>query len=369
MDDSIDTPESTPLNSILELTQARISKRFRDADTRAIENQNSYRFWAFGATIAGMIAVLLAIVQLLLHATWPTLDERVFLFFDLSELVAAAVVVVIVVIIGFRRELKENWLLERHRAEMFRQLRFRFLLNPLCWVPDLSEASNSLDNQLREVASNYAEMMSWVVRATVPDVVLSPTTMPGEALKTLIAYYRRKRLDVQMEYFDKFAKLDHERNLRTRICGPFLLFASVAFVLAHVTISLLRSFAIIGSSDLAWADILSLAHKLSLVMMGRGSSEANIFSLAHELSLVMMGVAAMLPVIAAAVRVYRSANEYARNASRHRSTYHALNKLSLQLNESTRPDEVFRLLGFCEQVLEADHREWMRLMVEAEWFG
>jgi hypothetical protein len=29
----------------------------------------------------------------------------------------------------------------------------------------------------------------------------------------------------------------------------------------------------------------------------------------------------------------------------------------------------FREMGFCEQVLEADHREWQRLMVEAEWFG
>lgn len=30
---------------------------------------------------------------------------------------------------------------------------------------------------------------------------------------------------------------------------------------------------------------------------------------------------------------------------------------------------IFRELGFCEQVLESDLPEWMRLMVEAEWFG
>jgi len=30
---------------------------------------------------------------------------------------------------------------------------------------------------------------------------------------------------------------------------------------------------------------------------------------------------------------------------------------------------VYCELGFCEQVLEADLCEWMRLMIEAEWFG
>jgi hypothetical protein len=30
---------------------------------------------------------------------------------------------------------------------------------------------------------------------------------------------------------------------------------------------------------------------------------------------------------------------------------------------------VFRDVGFCEQILEPDLREWLRLMVEAEWFG
>jgi len=44
-------------------------------------------------------------------------------------------------------------------------------------------------------------------------------------------------------------------------------------------------------------------------------------------------------------------------------------KLSERLREANDPDTVFREIGFCEQTLEADLREWLRLMVEAEWFG
>jgi hypothetical protein len=30
---------------------------------------------------------------------------------------------------------------------------------------------------------------------------------------------------------------------------------------------------------------------------------------------------------------------------------------------------IFRLLWQCERIMEVEHREWLRLMIEAEWFG
>ena len=30
---------------------------------------------------------------------------------------------------------------------------------------------------------------------------------------------------------------------------------------------------------------------------------------------------------------------------------------------------IFRLLWQCERIMEVEHREWLRLMIKAEWFG
>jgi hypothetical protein len=80
-------------------------------------------------------------------------------------------------------------------------------------------------------------------------------------------------------------------------------------------------------------------------------------------------VAATLPVCGAGIRVFRGVLEYSRNASRYEATHNVLVKLSERLREANDSFAVFREIGFCEQILEADLREWLRLMVEAEWFG
>jgi hypothetical protein len=80
-------------------------------------------------------------------------------------------------------------------------------------------------------------------------------------------------------------------------------------------------------------------------------------------------VAATLPVCGAGIRAIRGVLEYGRNASRYEATHNVLVKLSERLREAKDAAGVFREIGFCEQILEADLREWLRLMVEAEWFG
>ena len=37
--------------------------------------------------------------------------------------------------------------------------------------------------------------------------------------------------------------------------------------------------------------------------------------------------------------------------------------------ENTEAFAVLRDLAWCEHVLDAEHREWLRLMYDAEWFG
>ena len=85
--------------------------------------------------------------------------------------------------------------------------------------------------------------------------------------------------------------------------------------------------------------------------------------------MLLVGFAAALPVIAAGFRSYRGSREFERNALRHQATRDSLEELERQLRTSSNLNEKFRLLGFCELVLEMDCREFMRLLCEVEWYG
>jgi hypothetical protein len=39
------------------------------------------------------------------------------------------------------------------------------------------------------------------------------------------------------------------------------------------------------------------------------------------------------------------------------------------LQRETDAATIFRLLWQCERIMDNEHREWLRLMIEAEWFG
>ena len=77
--------------------------------------------------------------------------------------------------------------------------------------------------------------------------------------------------------------------------------------------------------------------------------------------------AAVLPAIAAGVRTYRSAHEFGRNQLRFTAMSHYLQLIAHDIG--TRSDEAFPLLREAEMALDAEHRAWLRLMLEAEWFG
>jgi len=141
----------------------------------------------------------------------------------------------------------------------------------------------------------------------------------------------------QVNYFREAAERDLRRNDRTRTWPSVLFFGSIAFVLAHLCIE------IVGWRTGAKTD--------------GGVGKAALL------------LAASLPVCGAGIRVIRGVLEFGRNASRYESTHYVLLALSERLRVADNPERVFREIGFCEQVLEAESREWVRLLVEAEWFG
>jgi hypothetical protein len=90
--------------------------------------------------------------------------------------------------------------------------------------------------------------------------------------------------------------------------------------------------------------------------------------------------AASLPVIASMIRTLRSAFEFSRNRSRFLAAHDALSKLEKRLTHhllwarttDLTPEYeamILRELERCEAQLRTEHIEWLRLMLEAEWFG
>jgi hypothetical protein len=180
----------------------------------------------------------------------------------------------------------------------------------------------------------FSALQGWITQGTIPEVYPPPPTsglLSLDNLKALIDYYRSKRLHYQRAYLSKAVRRDQKKDRHTRVVGPALFFGSVAFVLAHLAVEIGR-----GTED--WSKLLIL-------------------------------VAAALPAMGAGFRIHRAANESARNAARFEAVHHTLTALSERLRAAPDAPTVFRELGFCEQTFESDLREWMRLMVEAEWFG
>ena len=106
-----------------------------------------------------------------------------------------------------------------------------------------------------------------------------------------------------------------------------------------------------------WCFFLSII--AAFERFGEGDHNAGIHSLAHG----SMLVAAVLPVIAAGVRTVRAAHEFGRNQLRFEAMSHYLSILITDVSQPMSPSAAIPILR------EAEHRAWLHLMLDAEWFG
>jgi hypothetical protein len=336
IDDSDGMPDEEPLHGILQRCQEGLLPTYQRVDGAAMRFQKRYRTRALTVALLGSAAVVMATLQLSGLARYVLSSGKLWLVM-VSE-ATAAISTMLIVVLGMGSSLKEQWLLARYKAERLRLLKFRTLFEPGLWSGVEAEVQNCKDrlcDQVEDVAAtSYDILRGWIAQGTVPKVHPPP---PPERLLTLkdlvplIHYYRSKRLHYQMAYLTKAVRRDQGRDRHTRVVGPVLFFGSVAFVLAHLAVE-------IGHGTEDWSRLLIL-------------------------------MAAALPVMGAGFRMHRAANEFARNAARFEAVHSILSELSQRLRLAPDAAAVFREIGFIEQTFEADLREWMRLMVEAEWFG
>ena len=296
---------------------------FREADDKANALQRSYRRCAFRSTLAGAIAVMFGLFQLA-HWESPLIVAGEFIF---------AVASLGYALYGVLSDTRERWLLERALAERLRARKFASLLDPRLWQEstraDWTHEVAHLADDFPPGTHNFLE--DWTLHQTMPRTVAAPEPVDRAVADELRLYYRRQRIGGQIAYLTARAPEEHHREVKWKLVGLTLFYTSVGAVFAHALLSIARG--------------------------------------EHDVERILVYIAAGAPAMAAVVRTYRAGREFGRNALRHTATLTTLRELDHQLERATTTAGIFSLIGACEQVLEADTREWMRLMKETEWFG
>lgn len=316
----------------LELLAEKVRPVYRAADAAALVHQRWHRRITLLAGVFGTAAVLFAILQL--SGRLPAVPLA------LAEVVAAALALASVGL-GLWAARHRSWLLERHRAERCRMLKFAFLSDPALWSgdPTLADGARTrLDQELAAIRAITPESVgTWAEEDAIPDppLNLAAGRSIDERLGALIDYYGAKRTGAQLRYFASRAGQNTRWDRFTRPLLPPLFFGSVAAAGGHFLYDL-----------------------FTLQADGHGGS---------LVSLVLILLAAGLPVLAGALRTVRGAHEFARNRSRFLAKSVALGHLAERIRADADTARVFADLWGCEQILESEHREWLRLMTEAEW--
>jgi hypothetical protein len=339
-DDMHDNPQQWSLLAArLEECRQIVEPVFEKADAAALRHQRKHQWLTKIAAVAGTIAVVWVIMEL----PWLRIEPEPKWILTWVEPLAALIALVAVVL-GLVVSQLDSWLVERHKAERCRLLKFAFLTDPVIWGGDEQRARDRVSQLRREVADLSAvqtieEPRNWLAQVHFPAFLNEERTdwRDQEALRQLIAYYRGTRLHVQIAYFNDRIKRFAFQDRFTRILPQWLFFTSVFAAFVHFVLEYVE---------------------------GR-----KVLEVGHTAALVSALVAAILPVLGAGIRTFRMANEFGRNVRRFESTEHVLKDKDRLLEQGVDANTVFHTLWECEHALEIEHQEWLRLMADTEWFG
>jgi len=339
-DSKEDLAHFQPLSDILTGCHKILFRRYKKSDKAAIRHQKHHRRLTIIAAVCGTIAVLFAIVQLsgLFLFPWPMWVEAL-----------AALITLVAVILGLEQSRHPRWLLERHKAERYRLLKFRALIEPALWTEGADVKAHweqQLQDKVHEIKRLTRKTLHELLeKHEVSDIPpgLSQCVVKEDELKALVDYFRDKRVNEQMAYFDNRAKSSKKINKYTQKLPPLLFFFSILAVFSHFVIDI----------------FFKSVHEM------------------HTTCIILIVLAASFPAIGAGIRTLRSAHEFARKASLFRAKYNALKSISDTLDEimnektavKNKTEQVLHILWQCEQFMEDEHYEWLRLMLDAEWYG
>lgn len=339
--DMDDKPEIAALSGLPRLQQAvrelqsQVVDPWRRADAAAQRHLRIHRLLAGTSIIAGTLAIASAVLQLALRtvnpalATWPMWLELL-----------AAVAALVAVLIGVYAKHDRQWLTERHRAERLRMLKFRALGRADLWSADQSGWRTWLARQAAALNGDvtFEQVGAWAREDRPPSPAIGSIDCDAGESEAFAAYYRHKRLIIQAAYFSR-QSASHSRQVpRLHRYSLPIFIASVVCVLIHFA--------------------------LYLIVAGRHEAHA-----LEVLATWTIALAALLPIVAFGVRAWAGAFEHLRSSTLFEAKHRALLGVDRELSGCAADmTQVLGLVAHAENILEEEHREWLRLMLEAEWF-
>jgi len=334
------------LATALRILQQAVSKPYWSANRKALDLQKKHQWITWVGLLTGTTAVVMAILQFAAgELGWEHAKE----FFGIVEVIAA-ILAAIYVIRGLIQAVQKHWLLERHKAERLRLEKYRAILTLPTMAGDTAKLEQWAEEVKRKVRTICAieelDMKRWIGEKPGQGFERNAGEKRESLTKfeTVLEYYREKRLEKQLNYF--FLRMERSlgRDSATKFLPPALFLLSIACAITH---AFLHGGIAIGQAKFR---------------MGEVEWE-------HPVSVLLITLAALLPVLGAAIRTHRSANEFGRNTVRFRSVYQKLLQVKESLTFQMEAPAKLALLVQAEQTLEDEHCEWLRLMEEAEWYG
>jgi len=354
-DDDLRRPDR--LGEFLAACRESLLRAYADADREALRYQARYRRLILFASLFTTAALLFAAWTRVSRAPTPE-------WFGWTEATLALGSAVLVGI-GLGGQWQKKWLLLRYRAERYRLLKFHLLIDTSTWVAGSEGWRSALASGIREVTElEHEDLEDEAAAEPVAPLCDSAAcaAVRREETSALLDYYKRRRLALQIAYFKTSARKGRSIWLDA-LWVPGVFFVAMAAVLVRFVLE--RTGAI-----------------------ARGGWENNALAVAPIL----------LPALLGALRLRVTANEVSRNRSRSLARESALREIArrvggideslvLRVTGTVRemrepaglrlatvvegsPDAafVFSNLALAEQILSTDQHEWLRLMLEAEWY-
>lgn len=315
--------------------------RFLEKDASANRFQRRHSRAVAWSVILATGALLLAIAQLR-YQTCSWTEEPATWIIEIGCVAAAAIIVIIDIALSWR----DDWFVSRYQAEQYRLVIFKLVTDPGLWS-GVKPAGGNWHGWIEPLVSPIAGLTSQGVEGEAveeqPPRLLEKGACEGirpQAVDSLLKFYIPTRLETQIDYFRKKTTTrlrDH------RIWQPLVFALSVFFVAVHTAFE---------------------------------------YKHARTESLLFLLLAALTPAAWAGFRTWRGSQEGARNALRAAAKHHILCEYAKDLERgheralpdaaaarsSPDPTYVFQRLYLCETQLESEQGEWLRLMIEAEWF-
>lgn len=347
MDDAPELPwlrPFPPLHDALAWLNERVTPLWHEADAAAIQHQTRHEWLARTAAATGAGAIILAVVQLALRQSWPGLT-----FIAAWIEVVTVLAGVISVGVGLCAKSDRKWLGCRHRAERLRMLKFKAVARTELWSGQDAEWKAWVEGEIAALPApndlDHMEQWSKEDASEAESPAAVNCSASTNARRALAAYYQQKRLLNQGAYFERKGKQARAswavkmRHQRERI-----FFVTIGFVLFHFAADYLAS----------WTE------------QQHHAEAARAWEVASLWGIV---VAAVLPVAGIGVRAWSAAFELTRKARSFEAKHQAMHKAVARLGDGG--DGLPVILAHIqhdELFLEQEHREWLRLLLDAEWF-